>query len=103
MSGGKRELGGSLNAAYEKFSKSNEKETSLTKVKSLFTSGRDDLPAPIGIKLLPIVRAVSDAFFERVNQKFQCAGSLEQRKTNLKQFLDTYPQLKGVQTPYGMI
>lgn len=102
VSGGYVGLEGALSATFEKFKESDIAKSEFAEYKTTFSTGGENLPAPIGLKLLPIVEAFSESHFENLDQQFQCEG-LTQRKTNLNKLLNEYPTLKHVSKPYGMI
>ncbi len=102
VSGGYMGLSASLSVAFDKFKESSEDTSELTKNKAVFSSGGADMPAPIGLKLLPIDEAFSDSYFRVLSQQFQCENLL-QRKKNVRQLLSNYPNLKGARNPHGMI
>ncbi len=102
VSGGYMGLKASLSVAFDKFKESSEDTAELTKNKVVFSSGGADMPAPIGLNLLPIDEAFSNSFFRVLSQQFQCEN-LAQRKKNVKQLLSNYPNLKGARSPNGKI
>ena len=93
-------LSASLSVAFDEFQESTEDTAEFTKNKVVFSSGGPDLPAPIGLKLLPIDRAFSDSYFNALSQQFQCEN-LAARKENVKSLLKNYPNLKGARNPNG--
>ncbi|KAL9961596.1 hypothetical protein ACROYT_G030565 [Oculina patagonica] len=99
VSGGYMGLSASLSVAFDKFKESSEDTSELTKNKVEFSSGGADMPAPIGLKLLPIDEAFSDSYFRVLSQQFQCENLL-QRKENVRQLLSNYPNLKGARNPH---
>ena len=102
VSGGYMGFSASLSVAFDKFKESSSETAELTKNKVVFSSGGPDMPAPIGLKLLPIEEAFTDSYFRVLNQHFQCEN-LAQRRENVKQLLKKYPNLKGATNPHGMI
>ena len=95
-------LSASLSVAFDKFKESSEDTAELTKNKVVFSSGGPDMPAPIGLKLLPIDEAFSDSYFNVLSEQFQCEN-LAARKENVKNLLRNYPNLKGARNPNGNI
>ena len=102
VSGGYMGLSASLSVAFDKFTQSSEDTAELTKNKVVFSSGGLDMPAPIGLKLLPIDEAFSDSYFNVLSEQFQCEN-LAARKESVKNVLRNYPNLKGARNPNGNI
>ncbi|KAL9963063.1 hypothetical protein ACROYT_G032229 [Oculina patagonica] len=100
VSGGYLGLSGALDAAFEKFKGNSEDSSKFTKLKTVITSGGPDMPAPIGLKLLPIYKAFSRSYFRKVlDSKTRCAN-LAGKQRNVKEFLKNYPNLKGASPPH---
>lgn len=82
-------------------------ETFGSNTKTL-TTGTDQVPEPIGLRLTPIHEAFSFYFYQNLDQQVlgSCPKSftethLEKLKANVKKLLKKYPQLKGANTPVG--
>ena len=91
----------SLSVDVSKFRESMTKGTSFGENKKVFTSGGDNLPEPIALKLLPISRAFDASFYATLDQKFKCDKS--QRKSNVLQLFKKYPGLRNAKKPQGII
>ncbi|XP_078384191.1 uncharacterized protein LOC144666676 [Oculina patagonica] len=77
------------------FKGSSGDSSKFTELKTMFTSGGPDMPAPIGLKLLPIYQAFSRSYFTKVlNPQSKCTNLVGKQK-NVKRFLKNYASLKG--------
>jgi len=80
----------------KKFKESNTDTALFTENKVVLSSGRRDLPEPIGLQLIPIDNAVEDSFFGILGQRYRCKN-LAQRRNNVKRILQEYPEILGVE------
>ncbi len=101
-SGGYGRFDASLTVDVNRFKESMSDTSKFTENKVEFTSGGDNLPEPIGVKLLPIHSVIKESFFSALEDKYRCEN-LEQRRNNVERVLQVYPEIEKVTAPQGMI
>ena len=99
----------SLQVDVKKFKESMSEKTKFGENKQVLTSGGDDLPEPIGIKLVPIDVALKSTFFSSLGnltvRPLSCvftSALLASKRANVQKALVEYPTKKGAITPVGM-
>ena len=99
----------SLQVDVKKFKESMSEKTKFGENKQVLTSGGDDLPEPIGIKLEPIDVALKSVFYTSLDSfSIVSAGYcftsslLDSKRANVQKALVEYPKKKGAIKPIGM-
>lgn len=103
MSGSYMGFSGSIKVDMTKFKESMSENTKFGENKVVFRSGGDDLPEPIGVKLVPIGEAFNDNFFASVKEQSnsQCFRDIVRKRGNMIKALHAYPKMKRAVEPKG--
>ena len=90
----------------KKFRESMSDKTQFGENKQVLTSGGEDMPEPIAIKLVPIDVAMQTTFFRSLNRAAPqgcafTAALLASKRAAVKKALVEYPKKKGAIKPVG--
>ena len=98
---------GSLEVDINTFKQSMKAGSRLSTKKMILTTGGEDMPEPIKVKLMPIYKAIDMDFFKDLKypglSDCDFPRVIDQKSDSVKKILKKYPNLKGVHEPEGML
>ena len=80
-SGSYKGFSGSLKVDFKRFQESMSSGTKFGENKVVFQSGGDNLPEPIGLKLIPITEVLNPLYFEALNSQCKPVNSSGSTRT----------------------